>query len=69
MHKARSFFCVAAGVCLLAAPAGSALATGLDLGWNNCPAGAGYSSNEEFACNTNIGTHTLVGSFVAGCCL
>jgi hypothetical protein len=48
---------------LLGAPAASA--AGLNLGWNDCPSGAAYSLLETFACDTNFGVHTLVGSFVA----
>ncbi len=43
----------------------TATAVGINLGWNDCPSGAGYALTEAFACNTNVGTHTLVGSFVA----
>jgi len=38
---------------------------GLNLGWNDSPGGATYSLLETFACDTNLGLHTLVGSFVA----
>ena len=41
---------------------------GLNLGWNDC---GGYppSVNRNFACDTNAGIHTLVGSFVAPSCV
>src|SRR5436190_13899068 len=46
--------------------AAPASAGGINLGWNDCPPGAGYALTETFACNTNSGTpHILVGSFVA----
>jgi hypothetical protein len=42
---------------------------GLNLGWNDC-GGIPASLNQTFACNTNVGAlHTLVGSFVAPCCV
>lgn len=44
---------------------GSASAAGINLGWNDCPGGATYSVLETFACDTNVGVHTMVGSFVA----
>jgi hypothetical protein len=52
-------------VSLLSLIAGRAGAAGINLGWNDCPSGATYSLSRTFACDTNIGTHTLVGSFVA----
>ena len=42
-----------------------ASAAGIDLGWNDCPGGATYSLTQTFACDTNAGIHTMVGSFVA----
>jgi hypothetical protein len=50
---------------LLALSAGSARAAGVNLGWNDCPAGGTYTLTRTFACNTNTGLNTLVGSFVA----
>jgi len=47
-----------------AAPPGG----GLNLGWGDC-GGLPASLNETFACDTNVGIHTLVGSFVAPCCV
>jgi hypothetical protein len=52
-------------VSLLAACACNAHAAGLNLGWNDCPGGATYALTRTFACNTNMGTNTMVGSFVA----
>jgi predicted RecA/RadA family phage recombinase len=45
--------------------AAQASAAGINLGWNDCPGGATYSLTQTFACDTNAGIHTLVGSFVA----
>jgi hypothetical protein len=45
--------------------AATASAAGINLGWNDCPGGATYALTETFACNTNVGVHTMVGSFVA----
>ena len=42
--------------------ASSALGAGINLAWNDC--GEAGQVNRSFACNTNTGTHTLVGSFV-----
>ena len=50
---------------LLALSAGSARAAGVNLGWNDCPVGGTYATSKTFACNTNSGINTLVGSFVA----
>ena len=50
---------------LLASIAGLARAAGINLGWNDCPPGPTYRLTETFACNTNLGSHTMVGSFVA----
>ncbi len=41
---------------------------GLNLGWGDCQ-GLPATQNETFSCDTNSGTHVLVGSFVAPCCL
>ena len=45
--------------------AAPACAQRINLGWNDCPSGASYALTERFACDTNAGVHTLVGSFVA----
>jgi hypothetical protein len=55
-------------LCLLfAAPlffgAASSSAAGINLAWNDC--GAFGTFRETFACDTNVGSHVLVGSFVA----
>ncbi len=50
---------------LLTLGAASAWAAGVNLGWNDCPAGATYSNTRTFACSSNSGTNVLVGSFVA----
>jgi hypothetical protein len=55
---------------LLALTAGFAYAGagGLNLGWLDC-GGAPPSLDRVFACNTNSGLNTLVGSFVAPSCV
>src|SRR5580765_9043149 len=62
MTKGRFILVATAPLLLGAAPAWAA---GINLGWNDCPGGATYSLTQTFACNTNAGSHTLVGSFVA----
>jgi len=62
MTKGRFILVAAAPLLLGAAPA---WASGINLAWNDCPGGATYSLTQTFACNTNAGIHTLVGSFVA----
>lgn len=52
-------------VLLLTGCAGNGRAAGINLGWDDCPGGGTYALAETFACNTNVGFHTLVGSFVA----
>jgi hypothetical protein len=42
-----------------------ASAAGFNLGWNDCPSGPTYTLAETFACDTNVGIHTMVASFVA----
>jgi hypothetical protein len=65
MKKTLLFTCA-----LVALTAGVALAGpgGLNLGWLDCE-GLPASENRIFACNTNSGVHTLVGSFFAPCCI
>ena len=48
---------------LVVAAAGPASAAGLNLSWVDC--GAAGTLNRTFACDTNVGNHVLVGSFVA----
>ena len=48
---------------LLLANATEAFAAGLNLRWSACAADAGVQ-NHTFACDTNIGSNTMVGSFV-----
>ncbi len=52
-----------ATLAALAIHAPSANAAGFDLRWNACAADAGVS-NRNFACDTDVGTHTLVASFM-----
>jgi hypothetical protein len=49
---------------LLVLSAGPGWSAGINLAWNDCPAGAA-SFLETFACDTEAGNHTLFGSFVA----
>ena len=48
---------------LLALSASMASAAGVNLGWGDC-GGTPATLNKTFACNTNSGNQTLVGSFV-----
>ena len=48
-----------AALSLAASPA---LGAGVNLAWNDC--GQAGQVNRSFACNSNTGTHTLVGSYV-----
>lgn len=50
---------------LLAVSAAPVWAAGVNLGWNDCPSGGTYAQVKTFACSTNAGINTLVGSFVA----
>jgi len=52
-------------VLALLTGAAPASAAGFNLGWNDCPSGPTYALLETFACDSNEGFHTLVGSFVA----
>ena len=44
-------------------PSATAAAGWVNLSWDDC--GSHGASMRTFACNTNGGSHTLVGSFVA----
>lgn len=48
---------------LLIAPAAPAMAMGINLFWNDCGLGPTATTNRDFACDTNDGSHLLVGSF------
>jgi len=48
---------------LVALTAGIASAGGINLAWSNC--GANGQASRTFACTSNSGTNTLVGSFIA----
>lgn len=37
---------------------------GIDLAWNNCPAGPSSVPTDPFDCNDNVTTHRLVASFI-----
>jgi hypothetical protein len=58
----RIILCALAPLLLGAPPASAA---GFNLGWNDCPSGATYALRETFACDTDVGIHTMVASFVA----
>lgn len=60
----RTILCIAALTLLASArPALAATsAPGVNLRWDNCY-GDGGAWNKNFACNTNVGTQRLVGSF------
>ena len=51
-------------LALFAAPAARAV-EGVNLRWDQCYGDAG-AQNKSFACDTNTGTETLLGSFVLG---
>ena len=61
-------FRVASALLCFSASLASAAGGGINLGWDDC-GGLPASQNKAFLCNTNSGTHTLVASFVAPCCL
>ena len=50
---------------VLAASAASASAAGVNLAWSRCYGECSGTVNRTFACNTNVGSHVAVGSFVA----
>jgi hypothetical protein len=52
-----------AAACLLGGLAPPALASGVNLNWNDCIAG-GISTNKAFACNGDTGAHVMFGSYV-----
>ncbi|HKQ58774.1 MAG TPA: hypothetical protein VJY35_12975 [Candidatus Eisenbacteria bacterium] len=49
-------------VLLLVAPA-AASAAGINLSWNDCFSSRGPATNQDFACDTNTGSHVLVATF------
>jgi hypothetical protein len=53
---------------LASARVASAGGGGINLGWDDCTAHPA-TLDRMFACDTNAGTHTLVGSFVAPSCV
>jgi hypothetical protein len=53
----------ACALLFVSAPLASAGSGGLNLGWTDC-GGSPASLNRTFACSTNTGSFTLVGSFV-----
>src|SRR5882762_9232471 len=61
-HAMKSYLAVLAAALLLTR-ASPAMAAGIDLFWNDCGLGATATTNQSFACDTNDGSHLLVGSF------
>ncbi len=49
-------------LCLALLPAPARAYPGINLSWSDCGASGGFQRN--FACDTNVGVHTLVASFV-----
>ena len=47
-------------------PGGTSAAPGINLAWNHCLGEGTGVQNAAFACDTNAGSHTLVGSFQLG---
>ena len=56
---------IATFVCLLLCSALTAQAAGLNLSWDHCYADGSPVSNKSFACISNAGEESLVGSFVS----
>lgn len=52
-------------VLLLVLTTTPAHSAGVNFVWNSCAAEGG-AQNKDFACNTNSGSHVLVGSFILG---
>lgn len=50
-------------VLLLSVIAGQAKAAGVNLSWDACTSEGGVQ-NKDFACNTNLGSRTMYGSFI-----
>jgi len=50
-------------VAAMLVTASSATAAGVDLAWQSC-ARLGGSSNQSFACDSNTGSHAMIGTFV-----
>ena len=49
---------------LLLAPSGAHAAQGLNLAWNHCLGSGLGVQNATFACDTNSGSHAIIGSYV-----
>lgn len=60
MSKLLRLVTVTAALTITASVASAA---GLNFAWNDCPSGGGVQ-NKTFACASNTGTNTLVGSFI-----
>jgi hypothetical protein len=61
--RVKLLIAVTAAVLAVALTSASAAAAGLNLSWDDC--GSHGTQVQAFACDTNAGQHTMVGSFVA----
>lgn len=64
LHRIARATIVAVGLFLLLAPTAARAAQGLNLAWDRCLGEGSGVQNANFACNTNSGSHVMVGSFV-----
>lgn len=61
LRSANVLAVIACSFLLLSSPTRAA---GLYLAWNTCFGEVGATQNKNFACNTNVGSHLITGSFV-----
>ena len=59
----KAFLAAFVAALAIALTSARAMGAGVNLSWNDC--GAHGDQLQTFACDTNVGTHTIVGSFVA----
>jgi len=62
-HLASLFLAAISAVGMLAGATASPAAQGLNLSWDHCQGEGTGVQNASFACNTNAGSHVIVGSF------
>lgn len=62
-NRAPPFVLMLLAAALLNALASPAMALGINLFWNDCGLGPTAATNRDFACDTDDGSHLLVGSF------
>jgi hypothetical protein len=62
-RSTRASFVTALSLLLLA-PSGAHAAQGLNLAWNHCLGSGLGVQNAVFACDTNSGSHAIIGSYV-----